>query len=685
MTEKLDPFDVAALERSLNDSATRVSTVWVSYLIFALYLVIATGTATHRQLVLEEPLKLPALNVDLPLYWFFILAPILFALFHFYVLLQVLLLGRTAAAYDQSVSGKVGSPTKSPIENELIRQRLANTLFAQIFAGSRREREGSLGWLFKAIAWVTLVLAPIFVVLAFLFVFLPYHSHLATWTHRLLLLAELAIAFLLWPRVLDGRRDFDLPKLLRRVLRRAKRTAAILFRLLSAKDLRSEERHWLRLQTVPVVACILFVAVSFWLTSFPGEPHVNLFMMNSLSAVQCNRRIIPPKFDRLVLRRDVEVVDYEKLHKIEMATKERRLPPSQGERTRSLPERDLRCGVFDSANLGRTDFAGAQFEGANLRSAHLEGADLGEAHLQRANLASAHLQGAYLGDAKLQGADLGGAHLQCSDHPHCTVLSRAHLQGANLTGADLGEAYLEGADLSGAKLQGAFLGKAHLQGANLIGADLSEAYLEGADLSGAKLQGAFLGEAHLQGANLKSARLEGAYLREARLQGADLKDATLNLSLLSDAYLWRAQHASCSDARVTSPRFDKILEPPSDPIPLQSATPEGLGATIPQRDLDATEANWKNCAADSEKVPESAYLQQHSNLLRDLVCNATINRKEVAEGIIAIWMSDFSDHRDYLSRLARGLLNGRDCAATKDLSDQIKERLRKFATPEPAK
>src|SRR5258708_6485246 len=109
MTEKPDPFDIAALERSLNDSATRVSTIWVSYLIFALYLLIATGTATHRQLFLEEPLKLPVLNIDLPLYWFFILTPILFVLFHLYVLLQVLLLGRTAAAYNDIVANAISS------------------------------------------------------------------------------------------------------------------------------------------------------------------------------------------------------------------------------------------------------------------------------------------------------------------------------------------------------------------------------------------------------------------------------------------------------------------------------------------------------------------------------------------------------------------------------------------------
>src|SRR5215470_18535053 len=110
MTEKPDPFDVAALERALNDSATRVSTIWVSYLIFALYLLIATSTATHRQLLLEEPLKLPALNIDVPLYWFFVLAPVLFVLLHFYVLLQVLLLGRTATAYNFALDRAVKPP-----------------------------------------------------------------------------------------------------------------------------------------------------------------------------------------------------------------------------------------------------------------------------------------------------------------------------------------------------------------------------------------------------------------------------------------------------------------------------------------------------------------------------------------------------------------------------------------------
>jgi hypothetical protein len=155
-TEKLDPFDVEALEKSLNDSATRVSTIWISFLIFSLYLLTAAATVTHRQLLLDEAIKLPVLNIELPLQGFFLLAPVLFVIFHIYILLQVLLLGRTAAAYNEALD-RAALP---PPSNAAMRQRLANTLFAQIFAGSPREREGWLGWLLKGMAWITLAIAP---------------------------------------------------------------------------------------------------------------------------------------------------------------------------------------------------------------------------------------------------------------------------------------------------------------------------------------------------------------------------------------------------------------------------------------------------------------------------------------------------------------------------------------------
>ncbi len=117
---------------------------------------------------------------------------------------------------------------------------------------------------------------------------------------------------------------------------------------------------------------------------------------------------------------------------------------------------------------------------------------------------------------------------------------------------------------------------------------------------------------------------------------------------------------------------------------------EGLFASIRGDDLAAIEMTWRNCAANSEMIVESDYLQQHADLVRDVVCDARIARKEIATEIVnRIWehgISDFSHRPDYKFRLARGLLgrDGKDCAATKDLSDETKERLHADAsTPAP--
>ena len=275
----------------------------------------------------------------------------------------------------------------------------------------------------------------------------------------------------------------------------------------------------------------------------------------------------------------------------------------------------------------------------------------------------------------------------------------------------------KGASLAGAELQGANLGRVQLQGAilrstRLWGADLTDAQLQGAELLIAELQGASLRGAQLQGAELLAAKLQGADLSGAQLQGANLGRAELKLALLSDVFLWRAKVGNCSDARMTKPRFDAAIESSSkigqadEPV---AATPEaiagfieravidisgprkeevrkqlraGLVADIKKEDLVATETMWRDCAANSEKVEPAEYDRQHADLLRDLFCDTTTNREDTAAGIIRNWGSDDPDRRDFFMRLARGLLglDGRECAATKDLSDRTKELLRQFVS-----
>ena len=233
---------------------------------------------------------------------------------------------------------------------------------------------------------------------------------------------------------------------------------------------------------------------------------------------------------------------------------------------------NLQSADLGDANLQGADLRRANLQGADLKWANLQDADLGDANLQGADLRRANLQGARLWRANLQGADLKDAELQGADLKDAE-LQGADLKDAELQGADLKDAELQGADLEDANLQGAYLENAKLQGvtlfranlqdadliwAELQGARLWRANLQGADLRGGKLQGADLWRANLQGADLRGGKLQGADLDDANLQGADLEDANLQ-----GADLWRAnlqgvilRHASLQGADLT----DAIME-----------------------------------------------------------------------------------------------------------------------------
>ena len=656
MADKVDPFDVEALEKSLNDSATRVSTLWISFLIFGLYLVIAAGTVTHRQLLLEDPVKLPVLNIELPLVGFFFLAPILFVIFHAYVLIQVLLLGRTAAAYNEAVEHNI----KVAADNARVRQRLANTLFAQIFAGSPRERDGWLGVLLKAMAWITLAIAPVLVLLVFQFQFLPYHSALVTWAIRIFIVVDLAIILVLWPAARDPGHEVTL---------------------------RGVFRKWAALPIAIATAAFAWIVLTF-----PGEPHAEWTRYwpgeKSRSnapklgdGLQCRTRspisLVFDNFDRLYVPR-VDVAEDEKLKKITEYTRAAGKFDSRGERTQIFRERNFDCAIFDYADLRRVDLEGASLRGARFFASELQGASLALAQLQGASLRVTRLQGALLFGATLQGIDFSFAELQ---------------------GAEINDAKLQGASLENAQLQGALLSGAQLQGALLSGAQL-----QGALLSGAQLQGALLSGAQLQGALLSGAQLQGALLSGAQLQGVDLSDAALRGTVIRYAAVWRARYANCEGARIQGPKFSapakdtskfikKALMGISNPLTYSYASDRMRAGLVvdPAKDDTAKIAEvWHKCEEESAKASQEEFDKKHAVLLRDLVCNAKESRDAIAKGIIRDWISNAQDRRNFSAQLARGLLgeDGKSCAAATDLDKNDKKKLRAAVlagrTPTPA-
>ena len=110
-------------------------------------------------------------------------------------------------------------------------------------------------------------------------------------------------------------------------------------------------------------------------------------------------------------------------------------------------------------------------------------------------------------------------------------------------------------------------------------------------------------------------------------------------------------------------------------------------------DTAAVEELWGRCERESAKIPQAEFDKRHAAFLRDLVCDARRSRGAIAKGIIRNWISDDKDRSDFSAQLALGLLgeDRKPCAATKDLDEGDKERLRAAAvlgnpttTPAPA-
>jgi uncharacterized protein YjbI with pentapeptide repeats len=453
---------------------------------------------------------LPFLNVDLPLLGFFWLGPLIFLIVHAYVLLHFVLLAGKVGDFDAEL--------KEQIPDEDVRRRLRRQLpsniFVQFLAGSREVRTGVMGFMLRLIAQISLVIGPIALLVFFELQFLPYHDWAITWWHRIAVLADIALLWMLWPSIARG----ETAQLSRRDLRRGKIVA---------------------LAVASLVPALLVTTIA----TFPGEwPLDNLPSLQFIPwKNQKNHPWWPPEW-RLASLHELLVAG-----EVDFAA---RKPTSIWSNRLVLPGFD----AIDHAKFDSEAKIDAVSETISLRARHLEGAVLIGAKLRKADFTGAQLQG-----AKFEKSDLRGAKFECGDNkehsPQCAQLQGASLDSAQLQGASLDEAQLQGASLDKAQLQGASLDKAQLQGASL-----DEAQLQGASLDEAQLQGASFDKAQLQGASLDEAQLQGAVLYLTQLQGVSLIGTQLQGMSLDSIFAWRADagEASWEDTRVVSPFIKPI-------------------------------------------------------------------------------------------------------------------------------
>jgi hypothetical protein len=424
--------EAEAFVTALNHSAERVQTLWFSFLTFMLYLAIATGTTTHRMLFLESPLNLPVLNIALPLLGFYILTPVIFVVFHFYMLLNLVLLARTARTFEDALARALPEDGEA---RENFRMRIENTLFVQLLVGGRLEREGINAKLLSLMALITLALAPVALILMFEVKFLPYHSEWITWLHRGLLALDLALVWTLWPGYRSGWGVRLWPN-----------------------------RGWkLVLAGVLSVAALAYaVAVA----TFPDEPmyvatywlHGSTYLDPDTGDVLSDR----PNWyawiswpNTLDLHGE-DLIDDAKLAHI-------------------LEKNESSTGAWRW--VATLSLAAHDLTGANLRGADVSHVDFSDAILNRVDLSYARGAKAHFNNSQLQGAALEDAQLR-----------GASFDGAQLQGAALMDAQLQGASLYHAQLRGASLERGQLQGASLYHAQLQGASLDQAELQGTSLE-----------------------------------------------------------------------------------------------------------------------------------------------------------------------------------------------------
>ena len=360
--------DLEAIKKAVDDAASVGGGLWLSYLFVLFYLAIAAGAVTHADLFLENPVKLPFLNVELPLLAFFFLAPILFLFVHAYTLVHLVFLTDKAKRFDQALSQQIGDDSVAAKDSNDprvaaiagVRGQLPSNIFIQFLAGPRDRRAGSFGWLLRLIAWSTLAVAPILLLLLFQLQFLPFHNSWITWTHRGALLVDIVLLWCLWRIIFSGRELRYVATRLHLGLPRC--TAAVSSSSFpgSSRHSRVKQNTTFSQNGTPPAASFPFGTRSSRAVSTTQRDDAVLFLSNTLVLTGFNI------YEGLEDRRSGQT---------EIARLHLSCPRPRSRGCDLQPRRSTKGG-----------FHGAELEGAALIDAQLQGASLKDAQLQGASL-----------------------------------------------------------------------------------------------------------------------------------------------------------------------------------------------------------------------------------------------------------------------------------------------------------
>jgi uncharacterized protein YjbI with pentapeptide repeats len=533
---------IVELLKALNGTSQSARKSWLSFVALMAYFFVAIASITHTDLLLNTPVKLPILQIEIALDSFFLISPVLFILVHFGVLLHHVMLMHKASALNDLLR------TLEPYNKEThpLRLEVSSYFFAQKEAGPDRGVIWKL--LLRSMIFLTLNFLPLCLLLYFQIAFLPVHDAMTTFYQQNYVLIDILMMLSV---AVSGRGsmrsrwisffDYGTARRVSNILLNLLLWPAMLFISFCVATLPSVGRsssaayfnfdsHMTALFPTKVPfdrsskTCQEWRGdrCAFWLTAIMFEQPIDYVS---------GRR---PWFSRNLVVTDKQVL----LH--DRNNKEKRDNKEESESKFSLRGRDLRYATFDRTSFQGFDFTAADLTGASLISAKLREAGFGCAVRGKRIVSYQDSNGinqSYSEDVQdcpnLQYANLSEAELTKDS------LKRAILVGVNLSRTSLEDFDFSQVDLSLANLSNANLRGANFKEAILDGADLSDAVFDGAHFIGASIRAANLTRARMVGANLSAADLSGTSLRNADLRAVDMSGALLFGADLAYAYIWQ--------------------------------------------------------------------------------------------------------------------------------------------------
>jgi uncharacterized protein YjbI with pentapeptide repeats len=694
------------LLRACNDQSAQSRNTWFTFLLLGTYLAVTVGSTSHKQLLLESPVALPLLGVTLPMVAFFKIAPWLFVLMHFFMLVQLYLLSRTLHAFNAA------------LPQPALRTQLDSFPLTQLIAGVPTDWAANL--FVKLSCWITLLFAPIVLLLEFQVQFLPYHDVGAAYIHRMAIVVDLLICWLLWPAIM--RPSGGLKSAWQQVVSWSDNILSRLPRQIRREEPSPEPGQSPgpaasgspataagRLRAVSNMAATILILVlslttigfSFLLATIPGEaletwvarrvPDVESIAVRKQCGLSPNQpeRDQPLRplaclgslsvwFGARSTENDAHLaanglparwrVWWPTVVLFEGPTASEEIRRSQAGYTNDEDARlGLRFEKADHLNIANKSQQPGNLFARNLTAVFSQQAPgqkssgddqpiaLGHRDLRFARLRDANLQGAELSGADLTGADLAGANLQNANMINLIATS-ARFDHALLKGAKLDLAWLQGARLWRAELEDASLRYAHLQGA-----DLATASAERADFSNADLRATFLVAATLTGAKLSGADLSGSDVSSGTLDGVELSCAKLKAADLSDASLAGAGLDCEANADVMRSvnlhgvTFDPSVNEDAKSSEAGGKRPRARRSSTKQSDIADAKKSWDPfLKAQNPKVgPDPAELAKQ---LTEIACHGDAF---TAAGIVRRIRNDGGE--DNVPKLvAKAMMNG-DC------------------------